>query len=243
MSDVMKIANGPVMWVFSLLTVGIVLLQAGLVYNWTNQYNSSNNFLNKKEIGICIKTGMIVSVGPAITCIAVALTMIKSLGGPLTLMRVGIIGSAGTEMIAASLGAQLTGVTLGVDELTIQAFTSACFACAIMSSGYLILVPLLNRGIGARLQKFLIPEPGAKKSIWTTIIGKILPLVFIVFLVSQMFFAGWDCIAVMAVAFVVMYVCDHLGKRKEKMWLIEWASGFGVIAGLIVGPIVASMLY
>ncbi len=73
--------------------------------------------------------------------------------------------SAITEMTAASMGALVCGVTLGSEELTMSAFGTAMLACAIMSCGYLILIPLISRGLGKPLQRiFSAGEDGKNRS-------------------------------------------------------------------------------
>ena len=114
-AEVAKFANGPVMWIISLLTVGLVAFQAFLIYRLTKKYAEAKKALTADEMKIALKTGGVVAVGPAVSVFILALTMMSLMGAPATLMCVGIIGSASTEMTAATVGAMMAGVSMGAD--------------------------------------------------------------------------------------------------------------------------------
>lgn len=229
-------------WVISLATVGLVVVMAVLFGYAAVRYIRKKDLLTHQEMMSCIKTGAIVSIGPAISVFVLAMSMVSALGGPVTLMRIGIIGSASTELMAATMGAKAAGVTLGAETMTIPAMTSALFAMALMSTGYLIFTPILTRGLGNRLQQLIITPPGQKKPLIAVLLSEVLPVVLFLFLAITQAIEGIPSGVAMATAAVVMLVLNQIGVRYKITWLKEWATGFAVLAGMISATLVAQVL-
>lgn len=241
-AEVAKFANGPVMWIISLLTVGLVAFQALLIYRLTKKYAEAKNALTPEEMKIAIKTGSVVAIGPAVSVFILALTMMGLMGAPATLMRVGIIGSASTEMTAATVGAMMAGVSMGADEMTLAAFGCAMFGCAVMSSGYLIMIPILSRGLGKGLQKLFAPKADGKKGKAAVFFGAIFPLLFILLLTLTQVANGLDYVGALIFAGIVSMTLDKIAKKNNIKWLKEWGMGIAVLAGMIAGPILGMIL-
>ena len=241
-AEVAKIANGPVMWIISLLTVGLVAFQAILIYRLTKKYAEAKKALTPDEMKAALKTGGVVAIGPAISVFVLALSMISLLGAPATLMRIGIIGSATTEMTAATVGAMMAGVSLGAEELTLAAFGCAMFGCAVMSCGYLIMIPILSRGLGKGLQKLFAPKEGGKQGKAAVFFGAVFPVLFILLLTLTQVANGMDYVGALIIAGIVSMTLDKIAKKKDIKWLKEWGMGFSVLAGMIAGPILGMFL-
>lgn len=241
-AEVAKFANGPVMWIISLLTVGLVAFQAILIYRLTKKYAEAKKALSPEEMKTALKTGGVVAVGPAVSVFVLALTMMSLMGAPATLMRVGIIGSASTEMTAATVGAMMAGVSMGADEMTMAAFGCAMFGCAVMSSGYLIMIPILSRGLGKGLQKLFSPREDGKKGKAAVFFGGIFPVLFILLLTLTQVANGLDYVGALIVAGIVSMTLDKIAKKKNIKWLKEWGMGIAVLSGMISGPILGMFL-
>ena len=241
-AEVAKFANGPVMWIISLLTVGLVAFQAVLIYRLTKKYAEAKKALTPEEMKIALKTGGVVAVGPAVSVFILALTMMGLMGAPATLMRVGIIGSASTEMTAATVGAMMAGVSMGADEMTLAAFGCAMFGCAVMSSGYLIMIPILSRGLGKGLQKAFAPKENGKQGKLGMFFSAIFPLLFILLLTLTQIANGLDYVGALIFAGIVSMTLDKIAKKNNIKWLKEWGMGIAVLAGMIAGPILGMIL-
>lgn len=241
-AEVAKFANGPVMWIISLLTVGLVAFQAVLIYRLTKKYAEAKKALTPEEMKIALKTGGVVAVGPAVSVFILALTMMGLMGAPATLMRVGIIGSASTEMTAATVGAMMAGVSMGAEEMTMAAFGCAMFGCAVMSSGYLIMIPILSRGLGKGLQKLFAPKADGKKGKAAVFFGAVFPVLFILLLTLTQVANGLDYVGALLIAGTVSMTLDKIAKKKNVKWLKEWGMGIAVLSGMIAGPILGMIL-
>ena len=242
-AEISKLANGPVMWIIALLTIGLVVVQAVFIYRLTRKYAEAKKALTPEEMKTALKTGGVVAIGPAISVFILALTMISLMGAPATLMRIGIIGSATTEMTAATVGALMAGVSLGAEELTLAAFGCAMFGCAVMSAGYLIMIPLISRGLAKPLQKLFAPKAkGEKPSKLSVFFGAIFPLLFFTLLAATQLANGLDYVGVLIIAALVMYVLDKIAKTKNIKWLKEWSMGIAVLVGMACGPLLGMFL-
>lgn len=241
MSEVLQTANGPVLWSMALLAVGVVIIQSVLIYRLAKRHALKNKLLTEEEIKICLRTGGITAVGPAMAVFILALSMMSMMGAPATLMRVGMIGSADTEILVASMGAGIAGVTLGAEELTYVAFGTALLAGAITSGGYFILTPLLSRGLGKSLTKLFDPKPGKKPSKLGTFFAAGFPILVFGALAASQLMQGVDYLIIMIISAVTMFVLNKISKEKNITWLKEWAMGLSVLMGLVCAPFIASL--
>ena len=241
MRDIMELANGPFMWIIAIVIIGIAILESVLIYQRAKKFIGKTNLLTTKEMKSCMKTGGIVAIGPAMSAFVVALSMISMLGAPMTLMRIGMIGAPATELMSAGIGTEAAGVVLGTDALTGPAFAAALWSCAILSSGYLILVPIMTRGLGATLGKAMSPREDGKKSIWIIIFGAVLPLVVFGALAFGQITQSILHAVTFGTAAVVMFILNCIAKKNNIGWLKQWAMGIAVLCAMIVGGIMKSM--
>lgn len=243
MKDIMKLANGPIMWIFALIIVGIAILESALIYRRSQKFVSRTQILTRDETKASLKAGGIVAIGPAVSVFVVALSMISMLGAPITLMRIGMIGSPSTELMSAGIGTEAAGVVLGTDALTGQALAAALWSMAILSSGYLILVPIMTRGMGATLSKAMKPKADGRRSIWVWFFGALFPLIIFGLLALMQAAKGMVHAVSLLTAAIVMFALSLLAKKKNIGWLKQWAMGFSVLAAMIAGGIMTSILY
>lgn len=241
MDDIMKLANGPAMWIFACIIIGMAIMESVLIYRRSQAFVKRTGLLTKEETKACIRAGGIVAVGPAVSVFVVALSMISMLGAPITLMRIGMIGSPSTELMSAGIGTEAAGVVLGTDALTGPALSAALWSMAIMSCGYLILVPILTRGMGVTLAKMMEPKADGKRSPWVWIFGALFPLV--IFGALSFFQAKKSMIHAVSLltAAIVMAGLYFLAMKKHINWLKQWAMGFAVLSAMIVGGIMATI--
>lgn len=242
MNDVAQLTGSPVMWLFSGLIVAAAIFQSAVLYRMAKRYVRRTGVLTEEEMRVCMKAGGTVAIGPAISVFVVALSMISMLGAPFTLMRVGMIGSASTELTAASIGAEAAGVSLGMDTLTGQAFTAALWCCAVMSTGYLIFVPLVTRGVGKALNRVVIPQEGKKQSWLAWGLSALLPLIiFLALSWGQASKSAAHAVSLLAAAVAMLALNLAAGKLNRK-WLKEWAMALSVLCGILAGALTGALL-
>ena len=237
MENVLSIANGPVLWGFAICIVGVVVVQAFLYLRMTLGFSDRFNILTPDERTTVYKTAAINSIGPAIAIFFVAVSLIAMVGGPVTLMRVGVIGSAVFEFVAADAGAKANGVQLGTDSYTLQAFTTSVWVMTLGGMGWLLSTFFLTKNLGKAQEKLNATNPALIKAMATVtpvaIFGTLIANTAVdKHWLSGITFAHGDLAAIAAGA-LSMAGLSVLGARWT--WLREWSVGLSLVVGLAAG--------
>ena len=238
MEQTMEIANSPVMWILSILIVSNVIIQSIVFYRLAKKHIDNTNLLKQEQINKAFKIGAIGTVGPAFAVFAVAIALIAQIGGPITLSRIGIIGSASFEMISAQIG---SGGTAGTPDFMPNMLSAAAWIMTLGGAGWLVVTFFATKHIDILQEKI-------KKANPLTIAYMSVFAPFIIFftlsykevvskgiLKEEMDLA--PLAALIAGGLAVLIVNKIVEKDSSKKWLKEWAMGFSVIAAMIVGSI------
>lgn len=140
------------------------------------------------------------------------------------------------------MGALLAGVTLGAEELTMAAFGTAMLACAFMSCGYLILIPIISRGLGKSLQRVFTSGEGGRPTKLAIFFSTVFPTIFFLVLAATQIAQGLDYLAVMVMAALVMFVLNKIAKSRDIKWLKAWSMGIAVLVAMACGPLFGMIL-
>ncbi len=236
MSETLKLANSPVLWVFSIGLIMIVLLQTVIFYILAKQYAKKTNALDSTEIKKAVRIGFIGTIGPAVAVFAVAVALMTQIGGPITFARIGVIGSAAYEMVSANIG---SGGTLGTEEFTPKMLAAAAWVMAFGGSGWLIMVFFTAKQLN-KMQESLKD----KNPLTIAYMSSFAPFVIFITLsyndVNKDISKGSvkNLFALIAGGLVVVLINKIVKNDKSKKWLKEWAMGFAVIAAMIVGSLI-----
>jgi hypothetical protein len=238
MEAIMNLANSPVLWCLAFASISIVLWQTWIYYRMAKNYVNETKVMSPKEINTSMKVGVISTIGPSVAVFTVAVVLIGLIGGPITLSRIGVIGSAAFESLASSAG---SGGTVGTQAFTFSLFTTASWVMALGGSGWLVTTFFLTKGLDATQEKMKASNPETIR-----LVGSIAP--FMVF-----FIMGYgECmkkittpaprygvLAALIAGAVTMYGVNKIGMSKKNMnWLREWSMGFAVIMAMIVGALI-----
>ncbi len=133
----LDIANSPIMWIACGIAVAVVIVQAVLFA--VKAYKSGEKVgLTKKQMNKAMKSSAITSIGPSVVVLSGMLSLLITVGGPIAWMRLSMIGSVMFESIAAGIGTNTVGVTLGTDTLTNEALGMAVWTMVLCSIGWVI---------------------------------------------------------------------------------------------------------
>ncbi len=144
--DYLEICNLPIMWFLCSFTVIIAALQAILFMRAAKKATaecSINPEIPKKAFRI----GLVSAIGPALGVFIVMVGLMSAIGGPMSWLRLSIIGAAPTELAAATNGATAAGVTLGGDGYTLQILAVSWFAMALNGAGWLLFTGVATPGL------------------------------------------------------------------------------------------------
>lgn len=231
MEQVLKVANSFPIWIIAALVIGIVIFQAVVFIRLASKTAPSVG-LTTLEVRSVVRTGAISSLGPSFAIIIVAISLITFLGNPVTLMRIGIVGSAPIETVGASLGAHAAGSELGSSTFTEQAFTTAVWVMCLGGMGWLLVTALFTKSLGKFQEK--ISRKNSNVRLLSIVSTAAMIGAFGYFGAGQMI-RGINETVVFIAAFLVMPVIIWSSNKFKMNWLREWSLGLVIVVGLSIG--------
>lgn len=238
MEAVMKLANSPMMWILAFANVSVVVWQTWLYFKMAKDYVRDTEVMTHEEVKKALKIGVIGTIGPAVAVFTVAVVLIGLVGGPQTLARVGVIGSAAFESLTASAG---SGGTIGKPDFTFSLLATATWVMALGGSGWLIATFFLTKGLDRTQEKMKKANPKL-----IALVGSITP--FMVFFVmgygEAMKKIGdktptYGVLAAVIAGAIATYGFNRLAKVSSSYnWLREWSMGFAIIIAMLAGTII-----
>lgn len=230
MNEIMQLANSAPVWIFAGSIIGLVIFQ-GIKFMQLARDAGRSSGLTDNEIKKAIKTGGITAIGPSFGIVIVAISLISLLGNPLTMMRIGVIGSAPIESLGASLSAESAGASLSDASFTPEIFTLVVWTLCIGGSGWMIFTLFFNKSLGT-IQDKIISLPNGKK--YMSVIALIAMIAIFGSLTSAEMVKG-IIPAITAVAAILSSVMmNKVAEKKNIIWLKEWALGLSIIVSLTV---------
>ena len=145
--DHVKISNLPIFWLLAGFTVFISALQTFLYIREAKKATKVCNVdpeIPKKAF----KIGLISAIGPALGVFIIMVGLMSVIGGPMSWLRLSIIGAAPTELTAATYGAQACGLEgLSDPGYNIQVLAVSWFAMALNGAGWLLFTGFATPGL------------------------------------------------------------------------------------------------
>lgn len=133
----LEIANSAPMWIACGIPVILVIVQSVLFIR--KAYKSGPEIgLTNEQMKKAMKSSAITAIGPSIVILSGMLSLLVTVGGPVAWMRLSMIGSVMFESLAAGIGTQAVGVTLGTDTMTNEALAMAVWTMVLCSIGWVI---------------------------------------------------------------------------------------------------------
>ena len=156
--DYLQISNLPIMWLLCGFTVAIAALQAFLFIRAARKATVDCEIdpeIPKKAF----RVGLVSAIGPALGVFIVMVGLMSAIGGPMSWLRLSIIGAAPTELAAATNGATAAGVTLGGEGYTLEILAVSWFAMALNGAGWLLVTGIATPGLEALRNKMSGGDP------------------------------------------------------------------------------------
>lgn len=226
-ADYLSLANAPLLWILALAVMGVVVVQS-LIYMSAVRRNAESAGMTQAEVTRAFRAGGVAAIGPSLAVVLVAIALLPLFGTPPVIVRVGLIGSAATEVASASIAAGTMGANLGDATFTRGVFIVALMAMSLSGAGWmlatLILTPIFRRS-SHRLEK-------VNPALMSIILGAALLAAFAALTFREIPKSPTHIIAIAASA-AVMAVCLLLARTLRQSWLKEWALGIAVLAGLV----------
>ncbi|MBR2674678.1 MAG: DUF5058 family protein [Mogibacterium sp.] len=233
--DAMQIANSIPMWVACAIPVGLIIFQAFLFMNKARQACNAIGYPDEK-VKQAIKSSAITSIGPSLVILSGMLSLLITVGGPVGWMRLSLIGSVMFESIAAGIGTQQVGVTLGTDPMTPTALAMAVWTMVLCSIGWVIFATFS----ASRMEKIQHKITGGSTKRMAMISGAAIIGCFASFVGSHLvkfnaelggFYFSKNAVAAILGA-LIMFVMLKVSAKNKK--LAEWNLFIAMISAMIL---------
>lgn len=227
--DILKIANGPAVWVLASVIVILVVVQsvlyAKLAYSAGDKLGMERETCNK-----ALKVGMITAIGPVVAIFIIMVGLMSVIGGPLAWMRLSIIGAAPTELTAAKVGAEALGVEFGGADYDLLALSTSWWTMAINGCGWLIMVGLFASKLEILREKVSGNDPA-----WLGVITGAATLGAFGYLNSAAVVSGGsNLVAVITGAIVMVAIAFAIDKFPKLRPVKEYSLGIAMIIGVVL---------
>ena len=240
----MQIANSWPMWIACGAAVAVVVIQALLFAK--KAYKAGPEIgLTKEQMKKAMRSSAITSIGPSVVILSGMLSLLVTVGGPVSWMRLSMIGSVMFESLAAGIGTQQVGVTLGTDALTPEALAMAVWTMVLCSIGWVIFATISanrmdkvqNKIAGGDSKKLVAISVAAVIGVFSAMSAQHL-VTFFNFVKDE---AGNTSLAGMipskaAIACilgaVIMFLMINISAKKPK--LKEWNLTISILAAMII---------
>lgn len=141
--QLLKIANQFGIWLAAAPVVIVAAAQA-IIYTKLARRTAEKMGIPEETCDTAFKTGLVTAIGPVIAIFIVMVGMMSVVGGPISWLRLSIIGAAPTELTAAKTGADALGIEFGGPDYDLNALATSWWTMAINGAGWLVFVGLLS---------------------------------------------------------------------------------------------------
>ncbi len=233
----LEVANSPAIWALCAIGVLAVLCETLLFFRLARKTAKAGHVkLSPKQCNRALRSGIVSAIGPAFGVFIVMIGLIAVLGGPMSWMRLSVIGGATTELTAASVGVKALGGDLS-EPLSMVQLSNAWWTMSINACGWLFVVWIL----GSRMEK-VRTKIGGGDDRWMEIFSSAATLgIFGAFCSEYVVTAIQAVDVTVVVAMIVSAIAMAvLMKISEKViWLKEYCLGLAMVAGIFVGLVIS----
>lgn len=236
MNNVMEIVNSPIMWALASITMILIVIEAIMFYKLAFKTAAHPDVnLTQKQCKTAFKAGAIAAIGPSTGIFVVMVALIVAIGGPMAWLRISVIGGTGTELMAATVGAQAAGgdITKGLD---LMQMTTAWWAMTINACGWLLFIFLfagkmekLRAKIGGGDTKWMeVFSSTASIGIFGAICGQ--------YIIQSFTSQDYVTLITILVSAIAMFICLKIGDKHPK--ILTYSLGIAMLTALVVAAII-----
>lgn len=237
--DYLEISNQPIMWLLCGFTVLVAVIQTVLFIRLAKKATKETQ-LNPAIPKKAFRIGLVSAIGPAAGVFIVMVGLMAAIGGPMSWLRLSIIGAAATELAAATNGATAAGVTLGGEGYTLTVLAVSWFAMALNGAGWLICTGVLTPS----LEKLRDKLSGGDMA-WLGVMSVACSIGIFGYLNANSMVKGLDVdvkvSAVVIVSAISMMLINKLLVPKCPK-LAEYSLGIAMIIGIVTGVVLESAM-
>ena len=228
--NALEVANSPAIWGLAAIAVAAVFVEIILFFRLARRASKIGEVnLTKKQCNRALRAGVVSAIGPAFGVFIVMIGLVAVLGGPISWLRLSVIGGATTELTAASVGVKALGGDI-TQALSMVELSNAWWTMTINACGWLIVT-----WVFASWMEKVRHKIGGGDSRWMEIFSSAATLgIFGAFcseyMVNGVRSSDFKVLLVMAVSALSMWALLYLSKRYK--WLKEYSLGLAMVAGI-----------
>lgn len=225
---VQEIANMPMLWVMAIAVFAVIAVQS-VIYLAAVRRNAAAADMTRQEVNQAFRSGGIAAIGPSMAVVLVSISLLPLFGTPPVLVRIGLIGSAGTELASAGAAANTMGAQLGGDTFTPEVFLVALFAMSLSGGMWMLAALFLTPVLTKSSDKLASVNP----ALMAIVPSAALLAAFCSLTIQEIPKSSVHVVTLLTSA-AVMSICLFIAKRFGQGWLREWGLGFALVAGIVV---------
>jgi len=227
--EILKVANGFGVWIAAAPVVALTAIQA-IIYSRLARKAANQLSIPNEKCNQAFKTGLITAIGPSIAIFIVMVGMMSVVGGPISWLRLSIIGAAPTELTAAKTGADAIGVTFGGADYDMNALAVSWWTMAINGCGWLVLVGLFTHKLEGLRVKI-----GGGDAKWLAVLSSAAMLGVFGYLNSDSVKKGGGSLVSVIAGAVAMVALLKISQKFPK--LKEYSLGIAMLFGMFMAVI------
>lgn len=228
-----QIVNRWDIWlVCSLMIVMIVTQSAVFLRNALREAKTLEISAQRRHSAI--RSACISSLGPSLSPVIIALSMMTVVGAPNAWMNLNNIGAARTELANIAIGASFAGVEELSSNIGLEGWSYALWACALNGAGWMLVVFFLNHRMD-RISNSLYERYDA--AMVSTLMGAAVTSLFCYLLSNQLVNKAYDYYVAALISGGCMLVFTQLCKKNRI--LQELSLGISMLAGMLITPLLA----
>jgi len=227
MKEYLKVANDPILWLMAMPVVIVALWQA-LSFSKKAANAAESIGMTKEESKYAFKIGATSAIGPAVAIIAVMLSLMAVIGGPMAWLRLSVIGSAPAELSASMMGAKAMGVEFGGEGYGVMEYANSVWAMTLNGMGWLLFTALFTD----KLETIRHKATGGDEHLTAEISGAAM-VGAMAYLAGNQVVGGMEQLIPAVVAGASMILLGKLAKKHPK--LLEFNLGIAMVIGMVAG--------
>lgn len=223
----LKIANSFGMWVACSIIVLIVVWQAYIFMH--NAYSTGKDMgLSEEQLKSALRCGTISTIGPALAVVVAMISLIINLGAPFAWMRLSVVGSIPYELMAAEVGANVAGTSLGSPTYDVTAFATSVWTNTLGATGWLLICALFTDKFDILRRKAVA---GNEKLLPVLSVSAMIGA-FAYFSAPYLAGRGFPSTVSCLTGAAVMVIINVIAAKLKMPRLTEWALGIAMFAGM-----------
>lgn len=237
MIEIANKLNGRI-WVFCAILIGLVLVQSFLFLRLALRYNKDYKLLSKSEINQAVRTGAIAAVGPSLSSLVVAISLMTIVGSATTYMRCGVIGAPAWELMMANLAASAAGIKFGEAGITANIFVLCLFGMILGSAPYFLNTIITLKPLDMAVEK--TKKSTAKLSFMPYLGNSAMAAVLGWMMLG--YFTSVAAIAGFIVAMIACYIVNMIAKKTGNKFFGSFNLAIGMVIGMTAAQIINLMM-